>query len=82
MGRHAAPEPPDLSDRDRSHGPRPSGPTRWRDRMLLAVVVGVTAGGVAGWASTSWTTAALVAAGAAAVTVVAAWVAGTVPGPP
>lgn len=56
---------------------RPSG---LRDGVLLAVVVGLVVGAVAGWSTGSWSVAALTAAGAAVVTLGAAWVAGTVPG--
>ncbi|NCT91611.1 hypothetical protein GXB85_11710 [Cellulomonas sp. APG4] len=88
MGRHAAPPPerpdvprtsgsPGTADDDASSGTASSGP--W-DRVLLAVVVGLVVGAVAGWSAASWLVAGLSAAGGAAVTLVAAWVAGTVPG--
>jgi hypothetical protein len=46
---------------------------------VLAAVTAVVVGAVAGWATDSWATAGLVALGAGAVTVLAAWVASTLP---
>lgn len=79
MGRHAATPAPGPRDPSPEPSGRPPSPLRWSDRFLLALVTAVVVGAVAGWAADSWTTAGIVALGAAAVTLLATWVASTLP---
>lgn len=97
MGRHAAPAPdgpdPARPDDQPSSGspeataPSAPGPTDhptrpwWRETVVFAVAGAVASGSVLRWAVGEWWVAVLGAIGAAAVVVVATWVARSVPAP-
>lgn len=84
MGRHAAPSPGPEEPGPREAAPGdPAGddrPASWTDRLLVAGIVGLAAGGVVGWVSTAWVTAGVVALGTGALTLLASWIASTLPG--
>ncbi|MCV2396191.1 hypothetical protein OEB99_17915 [Actinotalea sp. M2MS4P-6] len=80
MGRHAAPGPPD----DGAPGPDAPGAAHHEDHtpgplasLVLALVVGLVTAGVLWWTSTAPLTAGLAGLGAAALVVLATWVART-----
>lgn len=75
MGRHAVP-----GGRSAQAGAEPARPTL-AFRGVLALTVGATTALVISWAGNPWRIAGIAALGAAAVVLLAAWVAGTVPGP-
>ncbi|NTW40326.1 MAG: hypothetical protein HGA44_10645 [Cellulomonadaceae bacterium] len=89
MGRHAAPapEPPDDAPEPGPLIPVPEADDHLRtsrpplrDVLVLALVAGIATGGVTAWAGAQVWAAVLGAVGAAAVVLVASWVATTVPG--
>lgn len=74
MGRHAVPEPPP----EPLDAPEPSGPDLL-GRAVLALTAGVTTLLATSWAGLPWREAGIAALGVAALVVLAAWVAGTMP---
>jgi len=74
MGRHAAPEPPpEPLDTPEAAGPG------WPARLVLALTAGVATLLATSWAGLPWRHAAVAALAVAALVVLAAWVAGTMP---
>ncbi len=83
MGRHAAGPPDDAAGPGGTAAEPTTAPPRpWlRDGLVLGAVAAVTAGLVLAWAVGTWWVAVLGGAGAGVVSLAAAWVARTVPGP-
>lgn len=74
MGRHAVPEPPP----EPLDAPEPPGPDLL-GKVVLALTAGVTTLLATSWAGLPWRHAGLAALAVAALVVLAAWVAGTMP---